>query len=54
MASTVHPLSSSGFGSASRTPPEGAGMGLLYVAVVLLTVLAATGALVVRYRRVNP
>jgi ABC-2 type transport system permease protein len=41
-------------GSASRTPPEGAGMGLLYVAVSLLTVLAATAALVARYRRVNP
>ena len=41
-------------GSASRTPPEGAGMGLLYVAVSLLTVLASIGALVARYRRVSP
>ena len=40
--------------SATRTPPGGTGMGLLYVAVVLLTVLGAIGALVARYRSVQP
>jgi ABC-2 type transport system permease protein len=40
--------------SASRTPPEGTWMGLLYVAVALATVLASVGALVARYRRVSP
>jgi ABC-2 type transport system permease protein len=43
-----------GVHSAARTPPDGTGMGLLYVAVVVLTVLASTLALVARYRRVNP
>ena len=40
--------------SGTRTPPEGTGMGLLYIAVVLLTVLGAIGALVARYRSVQP
>lgn len=43
-----------GVHSATATPPEGAGMGLLYVAVTVLTVVASTGALVARYRRVSP
>jgi len=39
--------------SAARTPPEGTGMGLLYVAVAVLTVLGTTGALLLRYRRLR-
>jgi len=40
--------------AATATPPEGTGMGLLYLLVTVLTVLASTGALVARYRRVSP
>jgi ABC-2 type transport system permease protein len=40
--------------SATATPPEGTAMGLLYVAATLLTVLGSVGALVARYRRVQP
>jgi ABC-2 type transport system permease protein len=38
----------------SPTPPEGAAMGVLYLAATLLTVLGSTGLLVARYRRVSP
>ena len=41
-------------GAATATPPEGAGMGALYVLVMLLTMLASVAALIARYRRVNP
>ena len=40
--------------AATATPPEGAGMGLLYLLVTVLTVLASIGALIARYRRVSP
>ena len=40
--------------AATATPPEGAGMGLLYLLVTVVTVLASIGALVARYRRVEP
>jgi ABC-2 type transport system permease protein len=43
-----------GVRAATATPPEGAGMGLLYVLVTVLTVLASIGGLVARYRRVSP
>jgi ABC-2 type transport system permease protein len=43
-----------GVRGATRTPPGGTAMGLLYLAAVVLTVLGATGALVARYRRVSP
>ena len=39
---------------AARTPPEGTGMGLLYLGVVLATVAGSIGALVARYRSVQP
>jgi ABC-2 type transport system permease protein len=41
-------------GAATATPPEGAGMGALYVLVTALTLLGSIGALIARYRRVNP
>jgi ABC-2 type transport system permease protein len=40
--------------SATRTPPMGTGMGLVYVAACVLLALAAVAALVARYRRVSP
>ncbi len=40
--------------AAVRTPPEGAAMGLLYVAAVLVYVGGSVLALVARYRRVSP
>jgi ABC-2 type transport system permease protein len=43
-----------GVRAATATPPEGAGMGLLYLLVTVLTVLASIGALIARYRRVSP
>ena len=39
---------------ATPTPPTSDGMGLLYVAAVLLTVAGAIGALIARYRSVHP
>jgi ABC-2 type transport system permease protein len=39
---------------ATPTPPTSDAMGLLYVAAVLVTVAASTGALLARYRRVSP
>jgi len=40
--------------AATRTPPSSDGMGLVYVAATLLTVLGAAGALLARYRTVHP
>jgi ABC-2 type transport system permease protein len=40
--------------AATATPPEGVGMGVLYVLVTVLVLLGSTGALIARYRRVNP
>jgi ABC-2 type transport system permease protein len=40
--------------AATATPPEGAGMGVLYVVVTVVTVLGSIAALIARYRRVNP
>jgi ABC-2 type transport system permease protein len=39
---------------ASPTPPEGVGMGVLYVAFVVLTIGGAVALLLRRYRRVSP
>jgi ABC-2 type transport system permease protein len=39
--------------TATPTPPESDAMGVLYVAFTVLTVLAAIGALMLRYRRVS-
>jgi ABC-2 type transport system permease protein len=41
-------------GAATRTPPNGTAMGLLYLAVAALMVLGSVGALVARYSRVEP
>jgi ABC-2 type transport system permease protein len=38
---------------ATATPPEGTGMGLLYVVATVLVVLGSTGGLLARYRRVS-
>jgi ABC-2 type transport system permease protein len=43
-----------GVTAATATPPEGDGMGLLYLVVTVLTVAASVAALIVRYRRVSP
>lgn len=40
--------------SATPTPPQGALMGLLYIAITLLWIAVAVFALNARYRRVNP
>jgi ABC-2 type transport system permease protein len=40
--------------AATATPPGSTGMGLLYIAVTVATVLASIGALIARYRRVSP
>ena len=40
--------------AATRTPPEGAGMGLLYAAAAVVFLAGSVGALVARYRRVSP
>jgi ABC-2 type transport system permease protein len=40
--------------AATATPPEGAGMGVLYVLVTVLIMLGSIFALIARYRRVNP
>jgi ABC-2 type transport system permease protein len=40
--------------SATATPPSSNGMGLLYLAATLLTVLGSVAALVARYRTVTP
>jgi ABC-2 type transport system permease protein len=39
---------------ATITPPTGTAMGVLYVGVAVVTVLAPIGGLLVRYRRVEP
>lgn len=39
--------------AATPTPPEGAAMGLVYVAAVLAVVLGSIGALLLRYRRLG-
>lgn len=39
---------------ATPTPPEGAAMGALYLAVVVLVVAGSVAALLARYRRVSP
>ncbi|WP_122819013.1 ABC transporter permease subunit [Nocardioides pantholopis] len=39
--------------AATPTPPEGTGMGLLYLVAVALCVLGSVGALLLRYRRVD-
>jgi ABC-2 type transport system permease protein len=39
---------------ATATPPTGEGMGLLYVAAALATLLASIAGLMARYRRVSP
>ena len=40
--------------NATQTPPSTTGMGLLYLAAVVVTVLASLGALMARYRSVQP